>query len=59
VLTGLLQGKARRRGLDDDDDALEKLAAATLAEIKHLGAEAAQDEYQLWPTAIEEIEYGI
>jgi hypothetical protein len=53
--------KARRaaRRLEDDDDALEKLAARTLAEFEQLDPGATRDENQLWPSAIEELEYGI
>lgn len=53
--------KARRaaRRVEDDDEALEKLAVRTLAEVEGIDPAAARDENQLWPSAIEEIEYGI
>jgi len=53
--------KARRaaRRVQEDDEALEALAAQTLAEVERLDAAAVRDEDQLWPSAIEEIEYGI
>lgn len=53
--------KARRaaRRVEDDDEALEALAAQTLAEVGRIDAVAVRDENQLWATAIEEIEYDI
>ncbi|MEV6851254.1 SUKH-4 family immunity protein [Actinoplanes sp. NPDC051411] len=53
--------KARRsaRRIEDDDAALEELAARTLAEVEQLDPGATRDENQLWPSAIEEIECGI
>lgn len=50
--------RAARR-VEDDDEALEALAAQTLAEVRLIDAAAVSHENQLWSTAIEEIEYGI
>ncbi|WP_329105215.1 SUKH-4 family immunity protein [Micromonospora sp. NBC_01699] len=57
----IYSGAARRaRGIDEDDDeALEALAAATTDHIGRIDPDAVRDENQVWAVAAEELGYGL